>query len=138
MHPLLNLFQSESIMNTQIKTTAGFSLTPAITEYVERRVATFEKFIENDSTALCTVELGKTTGHHKSGDIFKAEIRVTAKGRDIYVGAEKPDLYAAIDQAREEISRKLASTKEKRISFVRRGGARVKNIIKGFWGQDHA
>jgi ribosomal subunit interface protein len=118
-------------MNTQIKTTGGFSLTPAISEYVEKRVATLSKFVDNDPTAMCTVELGKTTGHHKHGDIFKAEIRVVGKGRDLYVGAEKADLYLAIDQAREEIFRKLTSTKEKRISFVRRGGAKIKNIIKG-------
>ncbi len=123
-------------MNIQIKTTGGFSLTPAINEYIEKRIATIERFLSDDPTAIVHVELAKTTEHHKHGDIFRAEIRITGKGRDIYISSEKADLYAAIDVAREEAHRKLAATKEKRISFVRRGGARVKNLIKGIWGKD--
>ena len=123
-------------MNTQIKTTGGLSLTPAISEYIEKRVASLEKFLASDPTTIVHVEISKTTSHHKHGDIFRAEIRISAKGRDIYVASEKADLYAAIDDVRDEAYRKLAATKEKRISFVRRGGARVKNIIKGIWTKD--
>ena len=123
-------------MNIQIKTTGGFSLTPSIKEYVDKRIAGLEKFLNNDPTAFCSVDLSRTTAHHKNGDIFRAEIRIVAKNRDLYASSEKTDLYLAIDTTRDEIARKLASLKEKRISFVRRGGAKVKNIIKGFWGKD--
>ena len=121
-------------MNTQIKTTGGFPMTAAISDYIEKRVATLERFLESDPTTMVHVELAKTTAHHKHGDIFRAEIRISGKVHNIYVASEKADLYAAIDDVREQAHRKLAESKEKRISFVRRGGARVKNIIKGFWG----
>ena len=123
-------------MNTQIKTTGGLSLTPAIAEYIEKRVATIEKFLASDPTTIVHVEIAKTTGHHKHGDIFRAEVRISAKDRDLYVASEKEDLYAAIDDVRDQAYRKLAETKEKQISFVRRGGARVKNMIKGIWGSN--
>lgn len=121
-------------MNTQIKTLGGLSLTPAISDYIEKRITSIEKFANEDSTTFCHVDIAKTSSHHKHGDIFKAEIRITTKGQEFYASSEKDDLYAAIDETRDEIARKLKSSKEKRISFVRRGGAKVKNIIKGFWG----
>ncbi len=120
-------------MNIQIKTKGGLALTPAITEYVHKRVASFEKFLSGDTTAQAAIELGKSTNHHKHGDIFSAEVHLVAKGRDLFAGAEKEDLYAAIDAIKDEVLRELSSAKEKRLSTLRRGGAKVKNIIKGIW-----
>lgn|ERR1035437_8954324 len=120
-------------MNIQIKTTGGLTLTPAITEYVDKRIAGFEKFLAGDSTAQTTIELSKLTNHHKHGDIFSAEVHLVAKDRDLFASSEQIDLYAAIDGVRDEILRELSSAKEKRLSMLRRGGARVKNIVKGIW-----
>ncbi len=119
-------------MNINIKTTT-ISLTPAISDYVEKRLRSLEKFLKDDTTAQCDIELARTTNHHKQGDIFKAEIHIVAKDLNIYASVEKEDLYAAIDIVKDEVVRKLTSSKDKRQSLVRRGGARVKDIIKGFW-----
>ena len=120
-------------MNIQIKTSGGFGLTPAVSEYVEKRLAALDKFVAHDPVALCVVDLGRTTKHHKHGDIFRAEIHFTGTGRDLYTSSEKADLYMAIDDARDEIVRELSSAKAKKISSMRRGGAKVKNFIKGLW-----
>ena len=122
-------------MNIQTKTTGGLTLTPAISEYVEKRAATLKKFFINDPTAICTIDLGKTTAHHKHGDIFRAQIHIVAKDRDIFTSSEKEDLYAAIDDVREQAIIELSTANKKRISLVRRSGRRVKNIIKGLWGK---
>jgi putative sigma-54 modulation protein len=120
-------------MNIQIKTKGGLALTPAITEYVHKRIASFEKFLAGDSTAQVSIELGRSTNHHKHGDVFSADVHLVAKGKDLFAGAEKEDLYAAIDAIKDEVLRELSNAKEKRLSAVRRGGAKVKNIIKGMW-----
>lgn len=120
-------------MNTNIKAT-NITLTDAISEYVAKRFQTIEKFLENDPTVRIDIELARTTAHHKNGDIFKAEIHIIGRHRDIYVTVEKSDLYAAIDALRDDVHNRVAESKEKRISFVRRGGARVKNIIKSYFG----
>ena len=119
-------------MNINIKTTT-VSLTPAVSEYVEKRLRSIENFLHDDTTAQCDIELAKTTNHHKQGDIFKAEVHITAKSTNIYASVEKEDLYAAIDIVKDEVVRKLKSSKDKRRSLIRRGGAQVKNILKGFW-----
>ena len=80
---------------------------------------------------MCEVELGKTSAHHKSGDVFKAEINITTAGSNqFYAVAEESDLYAAIDVVRDEIERTIVSRKEKRETLFRRGAAKFKNIIK--------
>ena len=117
-------------MKIQIKTTT-ISLTPAISDYVEKRLEAVKKFMKDDPTAICDVEIGKTTNHHRNGDIFKAEIHLVAKNQDIYANVEKEDLYAAIDEVKDEVVRKITSTKEKKTSLMRRGGAKMKEVAKG-------
>lgn len=122
-------------MKTNIKTT-GIELTPAILGYIEKRMQSIDKFVGADSSAIADVEVGKTSGHHRQGDIFRAEVHVVAKGKNLYASSDKSDLYAAIDDVRDEIIRELSASKEKRVSLMRRGGAKVKDVIKGigrFW-----
>jgi ribosomal subunit interface protein len=119
-------------MNINIKTT-GISLTPSISDYVEKRLRPIEKLLQDDSTVQCDVELAKTTNHHRHGDIFKAEVHIVGKDMDIFATVEKEDMYAAIDLVQEEVIRQIKSRKEKRQSLIRRGGAQVKEIIKGLW-----
>jgi ribosomal subunit interface protein len=119
-------------MNIQIKTT-GFPSSEAVTEYIEKKVASLERFLEPDT--IVHVEVAKTSDHHKHGDIFRAEIRAYAHHRELYVQKETSDLYAAIDGVRDEAQRKLAESKEKSVSFVRRGGAKVKDMLKGIFNK---
>ena len=119
-------------MNTNIKTT-GITLTPSISAYIEKRIKKISKFLGKDPSLQCDIEVGKTTSHHLKGDIFKAEIHIVGKGRNLFATSERDDLYAAIDDVRDEILGELKASKEKRMAFVRRGGAKVKAMVKGLW-----
>lgn len=118
-------------MNINIKTT-HIELTSAIKNYVEKKVLSLEKFIHDDSLNVrADVEVGKVSHHHKSGDIFKAEVRLRFKGKEIYVVAEKDDLYASIDEMRDKAERECAALKDKKLTLVKRGSAKVKKILHG-------
>lgn len=119
-------------MNTNIKTT-NISVTPEISSYIEKRIDKINKLVGNDPSAQCFIELGRTTEHHQKGEIFRAEIHIVAAGKNCYTASEKGDLFSAIDDAREEMLRELRAVKGKKISLIKRSGAKVKNIIKGFW-----
>ena len=119
-------------MNTNIKAT-GIALSPAISEYIDKRLAKIAGLLEQDKSTQCDVELGKVTEHHQKGDIFKAEIHIVGAGKNAYASAEKQDIFAAIDAVRDEILHELRSGKGKRVSLIRRSGARVKNMVKGLW-----
>jgi putative sigma-54 modulation protein len=116
-------------MNINIKAT-NIELTSAIEEYVHRKIESVEKFIIK-SGAHINVEVGKTTNHHKSGDVYKAEIEIKNEGNTFFAMAETDDLYKAVDMAREEIVRELTSTKDRNNSLFRRGARSVKKMLKG-------
>ena len=64
-------------MQIKIKAT-NLALTPSISDYAKKRVEMLEKFIaEGSENALIKVEVGKTTQHHKRGEIFRAEINAS-------------------------------------------------------------
>jgi len=119
-------------MNINIKTT-NIGLTPSISDYVGKRMESVQKFLASDPSAICDFEVGKTTEHHRQGDIFRAEAHIVAAKRNIYAESEQTDLYVAIDAVRDEVMRQLSADKTKKLSGARSGGAMVKNIIKGLW-----
>lgn len=111
----------------------NIDLTDPIRDYVERRVDALNKFVDaNDTSVSSVVEVGKTTEHHHTGDIFKAEINISVGGKQFRAVAEKEDLYAAIDEAKDEMARILNAHKGKQATLLRNGGAMLKNIFKGF------
>ena len=91
------------------------------------------KLMSSDTSAQCDVELGRTTEHHNKGNIFRAEIHVTGANKNFYASTEQADLYAAIDIVRDDIVREVTAGRAKRLSLVRRSGARVKNMMRGLW-----
>lgn len=89
-----------------------------------------EKFFGEEET-LVNVEVGRTTRHHKSGDIFRAEIRINFGGQEYYSVSETEDLYAAIDEVKDEIVQELTKKRKKYLHLFKRGGAQIKNLLKG-------
>ncbi len=117
-------------MNINIKAT-NIELTPAIKEYVEKKIAFLNKYIEKNTDTDVQVEVGKTTKHHKSGDFFKAEIKIIGGGLNYYAVSEKDDLYAAIDLAKDEIIHELQHKKGKNMKLFRRQQQALKDTLRG-------
>jgi len=108
------------------------SLTPDLEAYLEKRMAGLEKFLpKGEESVIAEVELSHTTTHHKSGPFFRAEIKLNTRGKLYFAAAEREEIKAAIDAMREEIMRELGSSKDKRISLIRKGRREIKNIVRG-------
>ena len=120
-------------MRRKIKTT-NVSLSQNVEEYLDKRLEAIEKLVDPENpTLLVEVELGKTTKHHQSGDIFRAELNLTIDGNSFRAVSEKGDLNSAIDEMRDEIINELRSYKGKRQSLVKRSGARIKALLRKFY-----
>lgn len=119
-------------MNINIKAT-NMDLTPAIKEYLEKKLESVEKKLidPNDTSTQADVEVGKTTKHHKKGDVFRAEFNVHIGGNFFRSESVQENLYAAIDEAQSELFRAIRSQKTKKKDVTRRGMLRVKNALKG-------
>ena len=108
-------------------------MTDAIRSYAEKRVDALNKFVDAEDTSVsANMEVGKTTKHHHTGDIFKAELNVSIGGKQFRAVAEKEDLYAAIDEVKDEMARILSAHKGKQATLLRKGSVMLKNIFKGF------
>ncbi len=97
---------------TEIKAT-NIDLTEALKLYIEKRLSTLSKMCARYSPCDVAVEVGKTSQHHHKGDVLFAEFNLTIPGTVLRATSTKDDLYAAIDDAKDELKRQLVDRKER-------------------------
>lgn len=114
----------------------NIELTDAIVDYFHKRMEGIEKMFDThkDAEVVIHADLGKSSNHHKHGDVFRADVKLSHIGHELYAVSEKEDLYAAIDDVKDELMGEIKKEKTKKQSMLRRGGAQVKNILKGLGG----
>ncbi len=120
------------MLNINIKA-SQIELTPAIRSYAEEKAHMIEKYFDaRDTDPYIQIELGRTTHHHHSGDVFRAEMNLTTGRGTLRAASEKDDLYAAVDSAKDELVDVVQERKDKMKSVGRRGARMVKNIFRTF------
>jgi putative sigma-54 modulation protein len=97
---------------TEIKGT-NMELTEAIKQYVDKKLGSLDKLTEKYSPCDAAVEVGKTSQHHQKGEVFYAEFNLNIPGTNLRATSTKDDLYAAIDDAKDELKRQLVDRKER-------------------------
>lgn len=119
-------------MNIDIKAT-NVELTEKLGAYVEKKISSLQKYMtQQNEGAVFYVELAKTTRHHRTGEIFRAEVKISGGGMDTYASSESTDLYSAIDMVEGDLAQELKSEKGRKLSLTRRGQRAIKEVMKGF------
>ncbi len=118
-------------MKINVKTT-NIELTPALDQYLRYKLSKVKKYIdESNGEAMVDVEIGKTTEHHKQGQLFKAEINLVLPGQSLRrADIADFDLYTAIVTARDELVLQIKSTQQKQVTLFRRGARKIKEMMK--------
>lgn len=124
-------------MNANIKAT-NIELTDAISDHVNKRLLEIEKFVNQEDKEVVYVEVGKTTNHHKQGDVYKAEFNIKINDENYFTVSEKDDLYQAIDEAKEQIISKIVNNKKCKKTLFRRGASKIKDLLKGITRHNHS
>ena len=120
-------------MKISIKTT-NITLTPDIKEYLDRKLESLKKFIGADDSAVAVdVELGKSSTHHQTGDVFRAEINVFEGKKSHRAVAEGNDLVSALDGMKDQILHSLRNDKTKKMTLIKKTGSRLKQFIRRFY-----
>jgi ribosomal subunit interface protein len=110
----------------------NMKLTSDIKDYLFKKIESLQKFLsKTDETILFDVEIGKISKHHKNGDVFRTEINLRIAGKNLRAESEMDDIFASIDMAKDEMARELKTNKEKKVSLLKKGGAKIKNLVKG-------
>ena len=108
------------------------TLTPSLREYIEKKLSALDKLMAGDTDGVMVrVEIGRTTTHHKKGEVYRAEIKISMGKTSLYAEAADQDIYAAIDSVKDEVLRELKSYKTKFSDKKKTGGRTVKKMIKG-------
>jgi len=109
----------------------NMKITADIKDYLYKKLEHLEKFLNPaDESVMCNVELGKTTRHHKNGDVFRTEINLHVAGKNLRAEAEEEELFASIDVAKDEMIREIKTNKDKKVTQLKQGGAKIKNLVK--------
>jgi len=105
-----------------------FEITPNIQDYVQKKIETLEKFFKSfgEEKIVVEVDLGKTTGRQKTGEIFRAEINLSLGGKLFRSESEQSDLFAAIDEVRDDLEQEIKKFKEKKETIFIRGARSLK------------
>ena len=88
----------------------NIELTEAIQVYLEEKFSKLDQFMPN--LLLADVWLGKTTNHHRKGEVFECKINLAYPGGVFHVEQVDQDLYKAINQAKEVLIREITEFKE--------------------------
>lgn len=112
--------------------TKDLNLTDTIEDYLEKKLASLEKFLSdfNQESIIAEIEVGRTTRHHQAGDIFRAEINLSINGKLFRVESERDDLYAAIDEVRDDLEQEIRKFKTKKETIYIRGARSLKKQFR--------
>lgn len=113
----------------------NFELTPAITDYVQKRVTNLEKLLSSIETGggeiMVNFEVGKSTKHHKAGEVFHADCLINIDGQKFYASSDREDIYQAIDEIKESLYEEIRRFKDRKQTLLYRGARSVKKMLKG-------
>lgn len=116
-------------MQTTTKATS-VSLTAAMQTYI------FEKITEpvsrvlgstDTSASRCDIEVGRTTRHHRKGEIWRAEVSLFLGKNALRAEAHGKSFGEAVDILKSEITREIKKFKGKGTATERKGARRAKN-----------
>lgn len=105
-------------MKPRIRAT-NLEITPAIQEYIQKKMDMVEKFLGNLKVINCDFEIELTTKHHHKGEIFRAEVNLAIPGEVLWADFTADDLYKAIDKVKDHLGDLIKKHKEKRIAKKR-------------------
>lgn len=107
----------------------GIDVTEALESYIDKRMTPLVKkysFIQKPMS----IEIGKTTEHHKHGEIFFAESKINLKEKTVFARTEGNDLYATIDDLQTELYTQLDTIKGKKFELFKRGARKIKKLLR--------
>lgn len=98
-------------------------------DLVEQKFRPLEKYIEGKSDLKCQVEFEKIVSHQK-GDVHRVEVNLYAGGKLFRAEATERSFEIAIDEVKKEIERELGKNHDKRDTLVKRGGRKIKEMLR--------
>ena len=121
-------------MRTTTKAIHGDLPAPALTAVAER-LAPIERVLGADhERALLEIELERAPAEGRSAEPYRLVANVTLDGKVFHAEAVKPSPESAADRVRAELESEIRKTRGKARDYLKRGGAAIKSMLRGFGG----
>ena len=101
----------------------------AVRSHVESHFTKFEKFVDKNIDHEMNITLSKTTVHQRE-DTYRVEISFKINSENYFVVADNADLFSAVDQAKDSLTREITKKHGKRQTLFHRGARKIKNMFK--------
>ena len=97
----------------------------ALTELVEQKMASFEKYLHNGESVGCEVEFSREASS-QTGQVYKMSAHIKINGNTYHADATEESFEKAIDEVRDELDKELRKAKEKQATLAKQGGREAK------------
>ncbi len=98
--------------------TKNITLDSALDEFVREKIGGLDHLIGN-SDGQARVEIGKPSMHHRSGEVFSAEVNLSLGSKLLRATCTHEDLRNAITDVKDELQVQIKKFKEKRTDLAR-------------------
>ncbi|HIP21947.1 MAG TPA: HPF/RaiA family ribosome-associated protein [Candidatus Pacebacteria bacterium] len=106
-------------------------MTSKLEEYVEKKISSFDKILGGgDDERKCVFRIGKNTNAHTHGRIFFADVRVETPNKAYGAKIKGDTEYEVVDKVKDEILKKIRRHKNKENSLLKRGGRKIKELLR--------
>ncbi len=110
----------------------NYDLPAAISLLAKKKVESLTKYIgKAKDSARAYVDLGKETGAHENGNIWRADINFDVDGNRFYAKAVEESIEKAIDKATAELASELQTFRKRQQSLMKKGGGILKSLMRG-------
>ena len=117
-------------MNITIKAT-GHDLTNENRALIEEKLSSVDKFLGSEvGEPMLSVEIEESLEVVRSGAKYRAEGNLSVNGKLFRAEATGETLEGAVDRVRDELSREIKRSHGKSRNMLKRGGAKIKNMLR--------
>lgn len=111
----------------------NYDLPAQVSEHAKRKIESLGKYLgKGKEGARAYVDLGKESGAHQNGSIWRADINFDLDGDRFYAKAIEESIERAIDVSVAELTSEIKTARKKKQSLARKGGSLVKALMRGF------
>lgn len=104
----------------------------ALKNLVEQKFQSLAKYIGDETDVRCEVEFEKVAPH-QNGPVFRVEANLWVAGTLYRAEATEVSFEHAIDEVRAELDKEIRRARSKRDSLLKKGGRRLKEMLR--WGK---
>ena len=106
----------------------------SLNNYIKSKIEDIERHLgksDGDEKRYCDFRIGKVASSSNKGKNFFAEATIVTSKKNFGARVEAESVNEAVDKLKDELALKIRKYKGKKESLVKKGGRKIKNLLRG-------